>query len=376
MTERRHHSLASVCADGWFDKLGDSSPSFRQLCDAIGKQFLAYSVIAGVRITAVSIDQRSQDASLVDFMLDDEQEHRLALGEFRRRVAATMLAEEPLVDTLTESPSTEELQAFLGGRFLLLAPLFGLGLRELRVGGAKPPALLIDLGGARDEVSLAELHDLVRDRVRASAQAARPQSPFAIDLNAIPQAERANAAGDWEKTVQLLGPWPSPLSLLLRTAEGQSLAPEVRATLARSLALLGTAYAETDRHEWAEDVMRLGIQWGQDGPAAGDLFRRLGQSYVERGRSGQAIGFLRRAIALGARERDTLPLLARCFVDRGWMLAAAVVCDQASAVGVPDEELVEARTKALETLGEPWKKFRMAVPAPGRIQSPVYHPES
>jgi hypothetical protein len=57
-------------------------------------------------------------------------------------------------------------------------------------------------------------------------------------------------------------------------------------------------------------------------------------------------------------------------------LAAAVVCDQASAVGVPDEELVEARTKALETLGEPWKKFRIAVPAPGRIQSPVYHPES
>ena len=78
--------------------------------------------------------------------------------------------------------------------------------------------------------------------------------------------KRANAEGDWEKTVELLGPWPSPLSLLLRTAEGQSLAPEVRATLARSLALLGTAYAETNRHDWAEDVMRLGIQWGGDGP--------------------------------------------------------------------------------------------------------------
>ena len=34
--------------------------------------------------------------------------------------------------------------------------------------GGKPPALLIDLGGARDEVPLADLHDLVRDRVRGN----------------------------------------------------------------------------------------------------------------------------------------------------------------------------------------------------------------
>jgi hypothetical protein len=127
MNDRRHYPLTAVSADGWFDKLGESSPSFRQLCDAIGKQFLAYSVIAGVRITAVSIDQRSQDASLVDFMLDDQQEHRLALGEFRRRVAATMLAEEPVPDSLPPAPTPEDLQGFLGGRFVLLAPLFGLG---------------------------------------------------------------------------------------------------------------------------------------------------------------------------------------------------------------------------------------------------------
>ena len=119
MTDRRHYPLTTVSADGWFDKLGDNSPSFQQLCDAIGKQFLAYSVIAGVRITAVSIDPRSADASLVDFMLDDQEEHRLALGEFRRRVSATMLAEEPVPDRLAENPSAEDLQGFLGGRFLL-----------------------------------------------------------------------------------------------------------------------------------------------------------------------------------------------------------------------------------------------------------------
>ena len=79
---------------------------------------------------------------------------------------------------------------------------------------------------------------------------------------------------------------------------------------------------------------------------------------------------------LGARERDTLPLLARCFVDRGWMLAAAVVCDQASAVGVPDAELDTARTKAVNALGEPWRSFREQVPPPGRIQAPVYTPGS
>ena len=372
MTERQHHPLTGVAADGWFDKLGQNSPSFGQLCEAVGKNFLAYAVIAGVRITAVSVDQRSQDASLVDFMLDDEQEHRLALGEFRRRVAATMLADEPVTDSVPDTPTAEDLQRFLGGRFVLLAPLFGLRLKELRIGGDSPPALLVDLGGARDEVPLADLRSLIQDRVRASAKATRPQSPFAIDLNAIPQAERANASREWDKTIEILGSWPSPLSLLLRTSEGQTLAPEVRATLARSLALLGTAYAQTGKHDWAEDVMRLGIQWGQDGPAAGDLFRRLGETYVERGRSGQAIGFLRRAIALGARERDTLPLLARCFVERGWMLAAAVVSDQARAVGAPDDELRGAQEAAVEALGEAWTRFRQEVPAPTRVEAPVY----
>ena len=58
------------------------------------------------------------------------------------------------------------------------------------------------------------------------------------------------------------------------------------------------------------------------------------------------------------------------------MLAAAVVCDQASAVGTPDAELAGARKAAEGALGDAWKKFRAQVPPPRRIESPACRAES
>ena len=59
-----------------------------------------------------------------------------------------------------------------------------------------------------------------------------------------------------------------------------------------------------------------------------------------------------------------------------WMLAAAVVCDQASAVGTPDSELAVARKAAETALGDAWRKFRVTVPPPRRIEAPIYRAES
>lgn len=361
---RRAIRLDAARADGWFERLGEGSPNFQQLCDVVGERFVAFSVIAGVRITALTIDRQSPDATLVDFFVgEDDREQRLPLGEFRRRLVSALLEDEPVPEDLPEEPAPEQLQAFIGFRYVLLAPLFGLRLLELRVGGDRPPYVVVNLGGAVDELPVEDFRDVIRGRIRAELARSRPTSPFSIDLAAIPHVEKAMEREDYDEVVRLLGAWPGPLALLLRTAEGQRLAPEVRATLARSLGYLGTAYVNKGRFEWAEEVMRLGIQWAQDGPAAGDLFRRMGQSCVVQGRFGEAIGLLRRAIRLGADKREALPLLAQCYRERQRWVAAAVCAEEAAALGAEPEEMREVLECAKEHLGDAWVRFRELVPA-------------
>ena len=355
--------LDAVRADGWFERLGESSPSFPQLCEVVGEKFVAFAVIAGVRVTSVTVDRRSPDATLVDFIVgEDTAEQRLPLGEFRRRLGAALLGDEPESEPLPDhEPDVEAIQAFVGFRYVLLAPVFGIKLKELRLGDGSP-TLVVNLGGAQDEVSVEDFREVIRERIRGEIARHRPAQPFAIDLGAIPQAARALGEGDHERTIELLGAWPGPLSLLLRTAEGQQLAPEVKATLARALGLLGTAYVREQRYEWAEEVLRLGIQWGQDGSAASDLFRRLGEACVARGRHGEAIGLLRRAISLGAPQRDVLPTLAVCYAERKRWVACMICVDEALAIGVDEDQVADSRTQALAALGTRWDRFRSLVP--------------
>ena len=376
MTEKRRAiRLDAVRADGWFERLGEGSPNFRQLCEVVGERFVAFSVIAGVRITALTIDRQAPDATLVDFGVgDEESEQRLPLGEFRRRLVSALLEDDPGPADLGEDPTPEEVQSFIGFRYVLLAPIFGLRLVELRVGGGEAPYIVVNLGGATDELPVEDFRDIIRERIRAEQVRARPQSPFSIDLAAIPEAERAIRAGDFDLVVKLLGAWPGPLSLLLRTAEGQRLGPDVRATLARSLGYLGSAYVKKGRFDWAEEVMRLGIQWAQDGPAAGDLFRRMGESCVVRGRFGEAIGLLRRAVSLGAANRDVLPLLARSYGERERWVAAAVCAEEAMSLGSEPEDMQEIIERAAERLGTPWKKLRDILPSPTTMTATIPAP--
>ncbi len=373
---RRAIRLDAVRADGWFERLGEGSPNFRQLCDVVGERFVAFSVIAGVRITALTIDRQSPDATLVDFLVGDEEaEQRLPLGEFRRRLVSALLEDEPTPESLPDEPAPEAIQAFIGFRYVLLAPLFGLHLVELRLAEDREPYVVVDLGGAIDELAVDDFRNVIRERIRAELARSKPASPFSIDLASIPEAERAATAEDWEEVVRILGAWPGPLSLLLRTTEGQRLAPDVRATLARSLGYLGTAYVHKGRFDWAEEVMRLGIQWAQDGPAAGDLFRRMGQACVVRGRFGEAIGLLRRAIRLGTPSREALPLLAFCYAERGRWVAVAVCAEEALALDADPEDMRDLLARAKAHLGGAWTRFRDDVPAPAALGRTIPAPK-
>ncbi len=358
------YSLEKARADGWLEQLGEGSQGFAQLCEVVGTNFVAFSVIAGIRITALTVDPRNPDGSVVEFMIGDlEDTQQLRLGDFRERLAQAMLShDEPVGELPEEATDAETLQSFIGFRYVLLAPLYGIGLEELRVEGGEA-LITARIDGTSSAMSLTTLRELVRERVRLDVERVRAPSPFSIDLNVVPQARRAAEAGDHEAVTELLGSWPGMLSLLLRTAEGQGLSAEVRASLADSLGMLGSAYVALGRHEWAQEVLRLGIQWAQDQlEVSAVLFGRLAEANLAEGRHGQAIGLFRRALALGASRRALLPELARCFLARERYLAALLTADEALAAGADAEAVREVREASKAHLGDAWERFRLRVP--------------
>lgn len=364
--ERRVVNLRAARADDWFDKVASSAPNFDQLCDAIGRKYVAFALVAGVRITALAIDPRQSDNTQVTFAIGDHgDEHTMALPDFRRALTQALVQPEELSDTPSDLDNPESLQRFIGVRYLLLAPIFGIVVHELRVDGGQEPTLLIGLGTLADEVSVQEFREVIREAVRREEQAARPQRPFAIDLGKIPEAEAALKRGDHDAAVEILEPWAGPLSMLLRTPQGQNLAAESKAALARALGLLGAGYAKKQEFASAEEVLRLGVQWVQEGEVTGQLFAQLGELSAMQGQHGQAIGLLRRAIALGCAREHVLPALAECFLTRGRALAALACVDEALTRGVPQDRLRQVRSRALEQVGPAYLEFRRRVSATG-----------
>jgi tetratricopeptide (TPR) repeat protein len=349
---RKLIDLEDVRADGWFEQLGEELPDFDELCQVMGRRFVAFSMIAGVRVTSIAYDPHSPHTSLVDFTVaGGEETQRMALGELRERLGTALLAAEEAAPLLSDSPEPDELRRFIGRRYLLLAPVFGLGIEAVELGGDEEPMLKLRLGGNTESISVQGLRDVIHNAVRSEIARARPNQAFSIDFKKLPLAEAANARGDYDETIALLGAWPGPLSMFLRTPQGQSLGNAERSKLVRSLAALGEAYLRRRQVDWSEDVLRLGIQFGQELPASAPLFALLGRARVETGRYGEAIGLLRRALALGADAGDVLPQLARCFFERGRFVGALACLDEAVEEGADPEALVELRERVVDAIG-------------------------
>ena len=87
--------------------------------------------------------------------------------------------------------------------------------------------------------------------------------------------------------------------------------------------------------EQAEEVFRIGIQYAQEGLAAADLFRRLGDALLKSGRAGEAVGPLRRATAFGAPASEIYPLLGKALLERKRCLK-----ELGKQLDIPDEVLM------------------------------------
>ncbi len=373
--EAKEFSLDAVRTDGWFERIGEGIGSFQALCEIVGERFFAFSIIVGARITALTVDRRAPDQTLVDFVVGlgevdtDLEPQRLTLADFRRRLVGALLVEEDRDQPRpTRETDTEAIQLFIGVRYLLLAPLYGYSLRTLVVPGDddEPARVLLSRDGADEEYDLDAFRMRVRAHVREELERTTAGQRSAIDLSKVAEAESAALRGEWARVVQLLGAWPAPLAIFLRTPEGQLLAPDARALISKGLGLLGSACVHLGEVEQAEEVFRIGIQYAQEGMAAADLFRRLGEALLKSERPGEAVGPLRRAVAFGGARVDVMPLLGRAFVARKRYVAAYACLREAIAAGASERDFTDELREIENALGPALtalKAMRLARPA-------------
>jgi hypothetical protein len=367
MPEPRVFPLESIRTDGWFERIGESIGSFQALCDIIGARFFAFAMITGARITALTVDRRAPDNTLVDFVvggsdaeITDADTQRLTLADFRRRLVSALVTEEPAGPAPKRLTDIEALQLHIGVRYLLLAPLYGYSLRELTIDDASATMYVLH-DGIEESYPLAAFRARLRTHVREELErVTRAAGRGAIDLARVADAEKAAASGDHVRVLELLGAWPAPLAIFLRTPEGQLLNQETRALIARGLGLLGSACISLGETGKGEEVLRLAVQYAGEGAAAPDIFVRLGTAMMDDGRAGEAISPLRRAANLGADGALVWPLLARAFADRGRYLAAFGAVLEARAAGVTDKAMTPVLQRIEQQLGgrlDAWRKL-------------------
>ncbi|MBW2458291.1 MAG: hypothetical protein JRI68_27560 [Deltaproteobacteria bacterium] len=369
MAKARSIPLERIRTDGWFERLGESIGSFHTLCDVLGERFFAFALIAGARVSSLMIDRFNPDQSLVEFNFGgvEEQEgngetERLTVVEFRQRLVATLLTKESDGPKAKEvGDDLEALQKHIGPRTLLLAPIYGYGLKELTVEG-NASTLSVERGTATETYDVPTFRERLLDHVQEDLErGVQRDGGTAIDLNNVAEAETAAADDDWERVVQLLGSWPMPLAIYWRTPEGQLLPDEARQRIAEGLGLLGTGCAKLGDPTQGEEVLRLAVQYAQDGSSAAAIFMRLGKMFLDDERWGESIAPLRRAHSLGAAPDEVLPDLATAFLQRKRAVAALAYVLEAEEQGVAAKTLAPLRVTLDERLGEHLQRWQKLV---------------
>lgn len=358
MVAPRNFPLESIRTDGWFERIGEGIGSFQTLCEVIGPRFFAFAMIAGARIMALTIDRRSPDDTVVEFVVaGDETEMResasqkLPLREFRRRLVSALVTEEPTGPPPTRLMDVEGIQRHIGVRYLLLAPIFGYALVALTC-DAYGSMLRARRDGVEEVYELDEFRTRIRMHVREELQRSMQGSGRgSIDLAKVTEAEAAAAAKDHLRVIELLGSWPAPLAIFLRTTEGQSLVPEIRVRVARALGLLGEACVALGELEKGHEILRLAVQYAGETAIAAEVFLALGRSMFGAGRYGEALGILNRAERLGADGRTVWPLVTRIYAEREFWTPAIAAGLRARRAGCEAPEIDEILKKGIQNMG-------------------------
>lgn len=364
MTPERTFDLEPVRADGWFERVLANVPALAKLCEGLGEALVALSLAAGFRVVSASIDRTTGEISSVQWVREGEDSTEVSdqgpPEALRSAVLAALLGDADGVVVVPAEPDQNALRAAVGLRYVLLAPLFGIVLRRLSVDAQGDAHLLVSHERGEEMVALRHLRRYLRSRVIDALQTQRSRS-VAIDLEEAERARVAFQGGRYDEVVGRLGAWVSPLMMYLRTPEGAALAPNTRSDLARALACLGDSLRHLNRTEEAEEVLRLGSQYAQDGAAAAELYRALARVLIARDRRAESIGLIRRALTLEPAHTELLPDLALGFLAAGRGAAALGVLTELRSSDADPSRLEPLRRALHERFGEALTRFEAAV---------------
>ncbi len=335
-------TLADIRADGWFEQFGKQISQIDKICEVIGERFLAYSIILGIQLHSLTTDPRYPANTSVEFTLDDDQLQTLPLAEFRIRVVQAVIQGNRVPVEPSLPLSVEEAAGLIGGRNLLLAPLFDISLEQLVLASLNPEEPRALVGYITEEgfnfIDLRDFDELIRGRVRRDL-AGTGEEPFKLDLAAVQLAKKAFEDKDFDQVIATLETWPGLLSILLKTPTMRALEDDQRLAIAEGLEILGAAFEQRDREAWSEELYKLGLQFEREGEIAGRLFHRLGLLLIHGGRFAEAIGSLRRALNLGISADEINPVLGRAFLRTNRVIAAVALLENVSSNGVDSKEV-------------------------------------
>jgi len=351
----RAYELTEVRADGWFERVVAGVPALERLCDAVGVPLVALALVAGFRITTASIDKLSNEVESLAWIREQpdgtEREVNGTPAALRAEVLAALVGDADPAFSALPSGSVADLRACIGARYLMLAPLFGLNLRTLLASDTEEPRLVVAHQQIEEIVPLRMLRRFLRSRVIDALQSERSRA-VSIDLEQAQVARKAFEQGRYDDVLARLSGWVQPLLVYLRTPEGSALEPRVRAEIATALSVLGESFSKLGRKEESEEALRLGVQYAQEGPLAGDVYRTLARVMMTEQRWAEAIGPLRRAITLEPERHGVLADLGRCFLRSGRAVAALGCVQQARGRGESGEALRALEGEVREALGE------------------------
>ncbi|MCP4199197.1 MAG: hypothetical protein GY762_18790 [Proteobacteria bacterium] len=359
-------SLSGMRADKWMEKLGEEIEGYDRICQIMGERFLAYAIMLGVQIRTLSMDPRFPVNTMVEFSVNDERVQTLTLGEFRVRTVQSLLSQKRHPAKASLPLTLENAAPIIGGKNLLVAPLFGISLNYLILADIDADAPRAIVGYiSEDDFAFIDLDDfdqLLQQKIRRDLSKAE-QEPFKIDPNIVTQAKDAFAKNDMDAVINLLQSWPGLLTILSKTPTGRTLEETQRVTIGEGTTVLGSAFEIRDRSDLAEGIYRLGLQFVREGPVAAQLYFKLGRIYDTGDRYTEAIAVFRRAIMLGVAEKKVLPYLGRAFLKSGKIVPGLALLEHATAQGFNtsafEADLHQAR-KTLEHSGQPWEIPPMA----------------
>jgi len=336
-SDERRIDLSAARADGWYERVVAGFSPLEKLAARLGDGLVALSLAAGFRIASVQSDRLVGSVVELRWWRESspierpEDALREPTGDplggpvaaLRTSVLAALVGDaEAPASTVDASSDPAALRAYLGVRSVLLAPLFGLSLNELRIAPDGEARVVVAHDGIEEVVALKQLRRFLRQRVVEVLQSDAGRGQVAIELSQAELARVALDEGRPEEAVARLVSWLAPLTVFHRTAEGQALDQGTRARLARALGTLADAFGRLRRVDERMEVLRLSLQYALDGEAAPGLFLSLASAMIDERRHAEAIGPLRRALALGAEARAVLPLLGIAFVRSGRSVAA------------------------------------------------------